>query len=244
MMQKMKFILVGAGLAAIGVAAIGGIVCAIKKKHDITNMKNDVMKDIFDTNEESESTFAEPETVDSVIDDQFDHDEEVVVDQKIATDEPEATSTGDDNTKSPIDTTPVEDDTASADESASKEEPNDSDTIDITQMCQLCEEFEDIKDKSNVNMLVYLIPQATRDAIEKDPKTYSCETNQDIDDMYRMYLHDGFEFLCNEYEPTKDILTDWLSGKKKVVDFSDEEIDAICRGYYVISVPSDFIPSL
>ena len=105
-------------------------------------------------------------------------------------------------------------------------------------MRDLCGEFYHIKHLNKNNALVYVIPDATRKAIQENPEEFYCCSPVDVNACYRSFLTDGFNYILNEYEPTKQIITDWCSGKRRVAEFTDEEIASIADAYYVHTVPA------
>lgn len=98
-------------------------------------------------------------------------------------------------------------------------------------MRDLCGEFHEIRNVHRNNMLVYLIPDATLKALASDP-----EDGGDVQKDYHELLRNGFEFMLNEYEPTKQVMHDWVSGVRHALEFTPDEIAAIVDAYYVHSV--------
>ena len=245
MMRKSKIIVA----SVFGIVLIGGTAYLMKKRREAMKSKykncnepDDLYQDYedyFECGSDDKETNPEEGDIEIIVDDNDNHgiDIETSLDTSDSTEE---SSEEDTITQEPeeISTTDiVEQNNDSINDNASTD-------IDISLICKLCEEFDVIKDKSSTGLLIYKIPEATRKAIEEDPSAHSCETEEDIEDMYRMYLHDAFEFLCNGYEPTKKILAEWMAGKKKVIDFTEKEIDELCRGYYAMALPANFMQEL
>ena len=114
-------------------------------------------------------------------------------------------------------------------------------TINSECMRDLCGSFYNIKSRCRNTMLVYLIPSATKRAIELNPRWFGIfdieASHGSIMNAYREMLTDGFKALLED-ERTSECITAWMNGDKKISEFTLEEIAYICDVYYLDSVSS------
>ena len=94
--------------------------------------------------------------------------------------------------------------------------------------------FHNIKMDGRNQMLIYLIPEATRKAVEKEGFRSSCP---ELYSAYNELLATGFQNLSNDPR-TSVVIADWIAGRRKPQEFTDAEIAYICDVYYNDSVPA------
>ena len=106
-------------------------------------------------------------------------------------------------------------------------------------MRDLCGEFYCSRGKSCKHSMVYLIPALVAKYVNfakglaDEARAFGVNNpvNCDWDDKKEV-LAKLYDFLLNTYEPTKQVISDWDSGKRGVKDFTDDEVSAICDGFF------------
>jgi hypothetical protein len=106
-------------------------------------------------------------------------------------------------------------------------------------MRDLCGSFYNLRSRHRNTMLVYLIPSATKRAIECNPRWFGIHgieaTHKSVMEVYHETLTEGFEALLED-ERTSNCVKAWMNGEKDISEFTFEEVAYICDVYYIDTV--------
>lgn len=107
----------------------------------------------------------------------------------------------------------------------------------VEAMRDLCGSFGNIKTLSYNNMLMYVLPEAAKRALEDEPEMFSAK------ESINAIMHRGFMELSNisgyeypDYRATEKCVSDFIRSKRNVSEFTEEEVAYLCDIFYINSV--------